>query len=709
MKKKAIEKIPYLKLEKLSRKKDTKYIGVTAVKIISHEKHLFLEVYKNKKGAKDVPLVRIVLTKKDFGTYFPEKGKWTRQKIKSEQYYNGMVWQTPEDARGTWEQMKKQNVLQSEEDLKRIKSYCEELHVWDEGRWWEFICNHQDKIVIEARRKAEKRKYERRQNALNDRIAHTEPLPEKEILEKAEYYLGNTHYLYYKKHGRWARIACSKCGGVTDARWKSGISFESQFQKWTEEPKEGNYGTCPMCGARGQYKCQGKVKGAHSKSIHLFLGQKYKENGMVMRYVEVEKKWTLGLTCGDKGTEMYNAGEELSGVEIARAYFESGKECQIDYHKHSWYNGEDFWDDCNIYGNANIIIKEARIMPETYEEMKDTDFQYSALREYVKEVGEVNPIDYFKRYQQTPQIEVLVKMGLIGVVKKLIECNYGIVASQCATRPDTFLGIRKERVKQLIAKKGDTSLLDAMKMEKRMQQVWTDEQIEHIAETNLRAGQIEVAIRYMSIQQLLNRIEKYAGCEYETECSTAMERIRQTATTYMDYLNMRLTLGYDLNNTVYQQPRRLGEAHAKMVMETNKEETDKRILEVKEKYPDIRRNYRALRKRYFYEDDNYIIRPARSAEEIVAEGRILHHCVGGDNYLQKHNVGTTYILMLRLKEEIETPYITIEIDGERPRIVQWYGSHDRKPDEKTIQKWLDDYIIRLKSETMTTIQADAVA
>lgn len=80
MKKKAIEKIPYLKLEKLSRKKDTKYIGVTAVKIISHEKHLLLEVYENKKGAKDVPLARIVLTKKDFGTYFPEKGEWTRKK-----------------------------------------------------------------------------------------------------------------------------------------------------------------------------------------------------------------------------------------------------------------------------------------------------------------------------------------------------------------------------------------------------------------------------------------------------------------------------------------------------------------------------------------------------------------------------------------------------------------------------------------------------
>ena len=52
MKKKAIEKIPYFGLKKTSRKKDVKYIGVTAVKIVGHEKHLFLEVYRNKKNQK---------------------------------------------------------------------------------------------------------------------------------------------------------------------------------------------------------------------------------------------------------------------------------------------------------------------------------------------------------------------------------------------------------------------------------------------------------------------------------------------------------------------------------------------------------------------------------------------------------------------------------------------------------------------------------
>lgn len=702
MKKKAIEKIPYFGLKKISRKKHAKYIGVTAVKIVGHEKHLFLEVYRNQKETKETPLVRIVLTKKDFGTYWLESGEWTKQKIQKDGGWGGLIWNSTGDST-TWQQMEKENILRSTEDLERIKKFCKGT-VWNEARWWEYIYRHQDNLVITARRKREKRRYERRQEALKDRIAHTKELPEKKILNRADdLYFHNEHYLYYKKHGCWAKIACSKCGGVTDARWKSGISYESQFQRWTEEPKEGTYGTCPMCGARGQYKCQGKVKGEHSRSIHLFLGQKYKENGMVMRYVEVKKKWILGLICVENGTEMYNACEELSGIEIARAYFEPGKKTQIDYHKYNPYLGENFWDDCNLYGMQNIQICAATIMPETYEEMKGTMFQYSALQEYAKSVREVNAIDYLERYRQTPQIEVLVKMGLIGVVDKLVKCYYGIVADENARRPDEFLGIRKERVKQLIRSKGDTTLLEVMQMEKRQGQNWTEDQIEHLAETALRGTQVEMAMGYMTLQKLLNRIEKYAGCQYGTKCSGAAARIRHTATTYVDYLTMRLNLGYDLNNTVYQQPRDLGAEHAKMVMETNKEKADQHLREMAERYPNIRHSYRSLRKKYFYEDENYIIRPARSAEEIVMEGRMLHHCVGGASYLNSHNTGKTYILMLRFKKEPDIPYITVEIDARNPKIIQWYGEKNRKPDEKNMQAWLDVWLMKLKTGTLTEI------
>lgn len=709
MKKKAIEKIPYFGLKETSRKKAVKYIGVTAVKIVGHEMHLFLEIYRNKKKSKDIPVVRIVTTKKDFGTYYPEKDTWTREKIEAEGGWGRLIWQETGDASG-WQQIEKESILQSAEDLERIKRFCEG-NVWNENRWWEYVFNLQDDIVTKARRKTEQRKYERRKQALADREAHTRKLPEKEILKRAEdVYFNNKHYLFYKKRGCWAQIACSKCGGVTDARWKDGISYESQFQRYAEEPREGKTGTCPMCGERGEYKCQGKIKNGLRKSTHLFLGQKYKDAGKVMRYVKVEKEWVMELIGTDKGEEMHGAYEEIYGVEIARVYFEPGKKVQKDYHKHDPYLGRDYWDDCNLHGLRNINISEAPIMPETYEEMQGTMFQYSAMKEYASKKLRFNPVDYLERYLETPQIEVLVKMGLIGVAEQLVKCRYGIVNDQSARRPDEFLGIRKERVKQLIRKQGDIELLETMQMEKRQNQRWTDEQVEHLAETGLRGDQVELALKYMTMQKLLNRIERYSGSKYGSGCGSASVRIRHTATTYADYLHMRDSLGYDLNNTVYQHPQNLAEEHMKMVMQADKGKEGKYLREVEEKYPNIRHDYRKLRKKYFYEDDTYIIRPARSAEEIVMEGRLLHHCVGGEGYLNKHNIGETHILMLRFKTAPDIPYITVEVDTKITRIIQWYGDKDSKPDQKNIQRWLDMWLRKLQTGTLTeTIQTAAIA
>ena len=710
MKKKAIEKIPYLGLKQVSRGQDVKYIGVTAVKTVGHEKHLFLEMYRNEKESMDIPVVRIALTKKDFGTYYPDKDTWTREKIGKDYYYGSTLVWNKAGGRTERNSRAKANILATEEDMQRIEKFCGK-NEWYKSEWWEHIYRFQSSIAIEERRKAENRKYEKRQQALKDRQEHTPELPEAEILEMADmFYFHQKHYLYYKKRGCWVRIACTKCGGVTEARWKGGISYESQYQKWVDPPKEGVLAPCPMCGEIGEYKCQGKVKGSHSKRIYAFLGQKYKEKGMVFRYIELIKEWKLELMADDKEEIMHNASEEISGIEVARAYLMPGEKTQIDYHKHSWVDGKDYWDDCNLYGNVNITIHAGRILPHTYREMQGTIFQYSALQEYEKMAPEVNPVSYLERCLDIPQLEMVVKMGLSEIAASIVRCECGIIADTNAKRLDKFLGIRKERTQQLIKSKGNSALLEVMKMEKKLKQNWTDEQIEHLAVTRLKQGRVEQALQYMGIQKLLNRIERYAGCRYESACLRAQERIRHMAVTYTDYLGMRLSLGYDLTNTVYQQPRDLEAAHNKMAAEQNKKEADKRLQEVKKRFAGIRNSYRKLRNRYFYEDDEYIIRPARAAEEIVMEGRILHHCVGGDSYLGKHNDGQTYILMLRFAKEPEIPYITVEIERDTHRLIQWYGAHDRKPDKEHMQKWLDDYVGHLKQkDTEAKQRAQSVA
>lgn len=703
MKKKTIEKIPYLGLQKISRIKSVKYIGVTAVKNIGHQRHLLLEVYENKKKSKKVPVVRITLTKKDFGTYWPDKQIWTRQQLSA---YSPIWTNTHTYTMGT---LADENILQSPEDLARIKNFCG-TRIYNDTRWWEHIAEYESNITSKERTKRIERKYKRRQEALEDRQANTKELPEKAILYRADHvYFHDEHFLYYKKHGSRADIACSKCGGVTTAKWKSSGAYEEQFEKHIAEPREGDFGTCPMCGAHGQYKCKGRVKGSIRKNRYLFLGQKYKDNGFVMRYIQVEKEWTLGFIAGEKGDEMYNAYEKLSVVELARAYFEPGKKVQVDYNKHDPYVGKDFWDDCNLYGLSSIRINSGPILPETYGELAGTMFQYSAMKEYTDSPMSVfNPVEYLECYMRTPQLEMLVKMHLIGVAEKLIKCQYGIIEDETATRPDKFLGIRKEKLKLLIKEKGDIGLLRVLQMEKRLAENWTDEQVQQLAETGLTYTQVVLAEKYMTLQKFLNRIKKYACCDYGG-CSQSVYRIRHMASTYADYLSMREDRGYDLTNTVYQFPRDLDEAHEKMVEEVNKEKLDKHLKDVAARFPNIRHSYRKLRNKYYYEDDTYIIRPAKSAEEIVIEGRVLHHCVGGDNYLGKHDRGETYILFLRFKDTPNMQYITVEIEAKTPNILQWYGAHDKKPDQENIQKWLNSYIRMLVTGTLRTAGMPAMA
>lgn len=697
MKKKMIERIPYLQLAKVSRKKEVEYIAVTAIQEIDGEDHLIAEVYRNKKECREIPVARIVITNKDFGTFLTGSGTWSRGRItRNEWSSSNLIWRENRKWKAKWE-LEKENILQSDGDRARITGFLPDRYDREDLAWWKYIDQKQEEITRAEREVRSARQAERRRQALKERQDNTQELPEKKILEYADRVLfHNEHYLYYRKRGAKVVVACTKCGGVSEARWKAGQSYESQFERRIEEPKAGTYGICPLCGCSGKYIPQGRAKEFYRKESHIFLGQRYKKSGVVMRYIEVGKEWILGEICGEKGLEMYNACEKMSGIEIARVYFEQGKKVQKDYHKHNPYSGKDFWDDCNLYGHANIQIKEGAIMPETYTNMTGTFLQYSAMEEYQQATGGmINPADYLERYMQTPQIEILVKMGLVRIVDELVRCRYGIVNNINARKLGAFLGIRKEQVKLLRKHKGDTAVLQVMQMEKKKGQVWTEEQVEHLAELGL-GGQVNTALEYMGIQQLLNRVEKYAGCEYGTMCSTAAGRLKQTAVEYIDYLNMRKEQGYDLNNAVYQAPRDLKGAHAKMVMEINKKAEDERVQEVNIRFPMIRKNYRRLRDRFYFGDEGLLIRPARNAGEIVMEGRMLHHCVGGDNYLEKHDSGQSVILFLRDASYPELPYVTVEIETGSLHIRQWYGAYDKKPDKERIEKWLEKYNTRLR-------------
>lgn len=83
------------------------------------------------------------------------------------------------------------------------------------------------------------------------------------------------------------------------------------------------------------------------------------------------------------------------------------------------------------------------------------------------------------------------------------------------------------------------------------------------------------------------------------------------------------------------------------------EERNKREMKL---YKD---RYEKLKKKFFFEDDEFSIAPPASAAELITEGSNLHHCVGG--YVSKIATGETNILFLRKKESPNTSFYTIEV------------------------------------------------
>lgn len=695
MKKKKIERVPFIGLDKTIRKKGILYVGITKIKKIDGEMHLFLEVYRNRAKDKDKPVIRYVADKKDWAIYDTRFESWSHRKIKSHDWSDGLVWYDalPLDHSIYNQQTKsKINVLASDDDLKRIKKFFDGLTSYTSiyDQWYDIVARYEDHCNWKKSVRASQLRNER----LNARTNAIEELDEKTIGEYADrILLGRKHYIYYVKKGARASIACSHCGWVTTGRYKVGDTYESQFESFVEEPREGTKAICPRCKEKGIYKAAGRNHKDKDFTVHLWMISKYLDTGACLRYIEITKRFHLDAI----EKELIGARELIAVTEIARTYVKDGK-TQTDFHKHNPYVGGDFWDDVNLYGMANITIDRAKVYNPSWDNLKGTCLQYCAAYEYYRhEHGEINLRRYAEDYIKLPQLEMLVKMKLFDIVK---EGYYSLDKS--ATTPEGLLKIRKERLRYLSSKDGDIAIWNVLKLEKELNENWTTEQIENLAYLRIiNMDQVKSCMRFISLQKFLNYIAAYAGCDYHAECSNARHQMAHEAVEYMDYLTLRHQLGYDLTNTVYLHPRDLEAAHQKMIEEADKKNIDKRIMEAEEKFSQIKKEYRKLRKKYYFENDSYIIRPARSAGEIVREGRILHHCVGGDNYLQSHNEGRSFILFLRFKKKAESPYVTIEISSKQDAIRQWYGAYDKKPDEENIKKLLEGYIKELKDKAIT--------
>ena len=517
---------------------------------------------------------------------------------------------------------------------------------------------------------------------VEERCDHMRKIPDKEI-EWAESQFDTKGYIYYKKFGTVVHCFCGACGGSYSGLWKASEDpFEADCQHLIK-PAHNKPGKCERCGYETKYKAQGKVKPSYIAAKGRYvIGQRLGKEEFVFRIFDVNQ-----VMCTNKKTEYDHA-------EYIRVFLRPGKGAQKDYYVHDPWQGWDYWIPYNLGGMRNIgMPDEALISPGTWKEIRNTPmFKYVPRPDSQEAInifdGRQYPtVRYYEAAARCPDFEMIVKSGMRRLVDSLIWKSGSGYRADRATYWNR-LGIYKHRVRELIENYGDGQLLKVFQLEKMSKARWKGEDIKEVMYRMDRCSHNEMRTlsliyRHASpakFERYIARIIQNEGCASFTE--------------YIDYIRMRKQMGYDLSNEIILFPKELHRRHNEMVLETENEKMDKRKKEVLEKYPKIAEKYKNLSDKYSAAAAGYIIRPAKDAAEIVVEGRVLHHCVGGDMYLSAHNMGRSTILFLRHSQSPDVPFITVEIKGETVR--QWYGAYDKKPEKEFFDGWLATYVGELK-------------
>lgn len=152
---------------------------------------------------------------------------------------------------------------------------------------------------------------------------------------------------------------------------------------------------------------------------------------------------------------------------------------------------------------------------------------------------------------------------------------------------------------------------------------------------------------------------------------------------YADYLKECTILKLDLSDRQVLYPPDLQRAHertSQMVSYEQDREAAQRFAE----------QARLLQK-WSWQKDDFVIRPAMSADELKREGAALHHCVGG--YADKMANGETAIFLVRKHDEPYTPYYTLELRNKRVIQCRTYSNRTYEAQgEEAVKAFIDAWM-----------------
>lgn len=551
-------------------------------------------------------------------------------------------------------------VCKGKETLKRYDYYFDEDWKYasnaDADRAWEYLGNRIDTFEYKINQVKYERAYQRKRQRIDSIMNAIPCIPDGvEAWLDEEIFPGD--YLFFKRDKRTG-YTCTAC----------------RAKSWRKKPwKHGEMTTCPKCGAEVKaYSRRNEIM----KREPVVILQPHGE-GWLERQCLAECRWS-------------SAGKEIKIYEEIRVIIGKSKCYGTEYYGTRRFADEteqDWWDR----NGGNKRFAPSYLYPDNLQEaLPCGGLEHSGLDVIAKEKVKLNINRFILRYNDQPWLEYLIKAGLYRLAADIAN-SYYVPELICpyGSSPKGTLQLDGNRVNRLKQLNGGLNTLGWLQYEEESEFDGRRIKISQESLEYLDAKKVRLEDCRMILQELgsVNRMANYLKKQKESP--------RTVVQTWRDYLRMARQEGMDTADDIVRLPKDLKARHDQLVERINARRDEERRMKEKEKYAHLDAQIRERLpdvKRYFWEDDTYMIVPAGRCEELVEEGRALHHCVGAnDFYMRAMAEGQSWILFLRKKSELDKPYYTIEIDMYTDEIKQYYSAYDRQPDKEVIRKVLDKF------------------
>lgn len=479
-------------------------------------------------------------------------------------------------------------------------------------------------------------------------------------------------YLFYDRlSSRKRRFYCNGCG----SSW-----IAERGDKYWTGLTHNETGTCPLCREGVTVKCVGRLGNAAygqypslAERHNLVFLRRAEDGNLLVSAGLLDVRYEPAQLDPYPWLDLAGGGgvfplRVLAFYERRRYYMAPGKLAawrrsfgpNTLFSKYLGYDYCGSWQELATAGEP--VAKSCWTFPQVdngayyvmgLECLPETSMRYSAVElvfppKYAEHRLFRGVVSYLGYYTRKPQLEMLVKLEHLDVVDELLSEGslHGLVNWR-ARNPADFFRLSKGQYRAWCRAGGHFSQL---RLHQVLPQSMALEELMKIPFVKAEPGMLTP----------ISRIVK----QYKINLRTALDWLenRQRAQLWIDYVRMGEKLKLDFSRRDVLMPRDLGARH----------DAAMNTLEITENAEALRayqRRKRELYRTYAMEAAGYLIRIPETAAEIVAEGRVLCHCVGG--YAPRHMEGKVAILFLRPAEDPDTPLCTIEMNG--TRLVQIHG------------------------------------